>query len=122
MFHSISQGIDTQCFAGARPDWTMSATGSREPCVELGLVVADDFRRRLETNLFGMIEVCRAVVPEMARAECADEPPLERPSYCSTVTCSSQSTRLVPRAEHPVRTRRSRLPTRLEGTVLFRTV
>ena len=31
-------------------------------------IPADDFRRTFETNLFGMIEVCRAFVPGMVRA------------------------------------------------------
>jgi NAD(P)-dependent dehydrogenase (short-subunit alcohol dehydrogenase family) len=31
-------------------------------------IAADDYRRTFETNLFGMIEVCRAFVPGMARA------------------------------------------------------
>lgn len=31
-------------------------------------IPADEYRRTFETNLFGMIEVCRAFVPEMARA------------------------------------------------------
>jgi NAD(P)-dependent dehydrogenase (short-subunit alcohol dehydrogenase family) len=31
-------------------------------------VAADDYRRTLETNLLGVIEVCRAFVPAMARA------------------------------------------------------
>jgi NAD(P)-dependent dehydrogenase (short-subunit alcohol dehydrogenase family) len=30
-------------------------------------IPADDYRRTFETNLFGVIEVCRAFVPEMAR-------------------------------------------------------
>jgi NAD(P)-dependent dehydrogenase (short-subunit alcohol dehydrogenase family) len=29
---------------------------------------ADDYRRTFETNLFGIVEVCRAFVPPMARA------------------------------------------------------
>jgi NAD(P)-dependent dehydrogenase (short-subunit alcohol dehydrogenase family) len=31
-------------------------------------IAADDYRRVFETNLFGVIEVCRAFVPAMARA------------------------------------------------------
>jgi NAD(P)-dependent dehydrogenase (short-subunit alcohol dehydrogenase family) len=31
-------------------------------------IAADTYRRTFETNLFGMIEVCRAFVPQMARA------------------------------------------------------
>ena len=31
-------------------------------------IPADDYRRTFETNLFGIIEVCRAFVPEMTRA------------------------------------------------------
>jgi NADP-dependent 3-hydroxy acid dehydrogenase YdfG len=31
-------------------------------------IAADDYRRTFETNLFGVIEVCRAFVPGMARA------------------------------------------------------
>jgi NAD(P)-dependent dehydrogenase (short-subunit alcohol dehydrogenase family) len=31
-------------------------------------IAAEDYRRTFETNLFGVIEVCRAFVPEMARA------------------------------------------------------
>ena len=31
-------------------------------------IPADDYRQTFETNLFGAIEVCRAFVPEMARA------------------------------------------------------
>jgi len=31
-------------------------------------IPADDYRRTFETNLFGVIEVCRAFVPAMARA------------------------------------------------------
>jgi len=31
-------------------------------------ITAEEYRRSFETNLFGVIEVCRAFVPEMARA------------------------------------------------------
>jgi NAD(P)-dependent dehydrogenase (short-subunit alcohol dehydrogenase family) len=31
-------------------------------------IAAEDYRRTFETNLFGVIEVCRAFVPQMARA------------------------------------------------------
>ena len=31
-------------------------------------ITSDDYRRTFETNLFGVVEVCRALVPEMARA------------------------------------------------------
>jgi NAD(P)-dependent dehydrogenase (short-subunit alcohol dehydrogenase family) len=31
-------------------------------------ITSDDYRRSLDTNVFGVIEVCRAFVPDMARA------------------------------------------------------
>jgi NAD(P)-dependent dehydrogenase (short-subunit alcohol dehydrogenase family) len=35
---------------------------------DLFSIAADDYRGTFETNLFGMIEVCRAFLPEMARS------------------------------------------------------